>query len=345
MTLLPKDGGGRDGAAEGSARDHPRGPTVLLRNPASSAHDPGKEHSETQARVEALLEALRADEVLGSVVRVEEGGLATEEDLLRVHTQEHLSRVKEAADEAGRTNELVWLDDDTAVSKGSFEAARAAAGLAIAGAKAVLAEPGARAFALTRPPGHHATASRAMGFCIFNNIAVAIRHVQAHGAAERVLVLDLDAHHGNGTQDLFYDDPSVYVLSIHLGRDYPGTGAKTERGRGRGEGTTLNVPLRRGTAIGEYRRRYLQALDTVLASFEPELVAVSLGLDTLAGDPLGGFRLEPGDLHVITTDLMERLPPASKGRALVLLEGGYGLERIGAGFVNVLRALAGLPPP
>ncbi|HTT70637.1 MAG TPA: histone deacetylase [Anaeromyxobacteraceae bacterium] len=320
-----------------------RGSTLLVTHPASSEHDTGPGHFETERRVEVLLEAVRADAVLLRALRQEEGTPAADEDLLRVHTPEHLARVREAAAEAGRRNELVWLDDDTPVSKGSFEAARAAAGVAITAAEAVLAEPGTTAFALARPPGHHAGAGRAMGFCLFNNLAIAVRSVQARGSAGRVLVVDLDAHHGNGTQDIFYEDPTVYVLSLHLGRDFPGTGTTAEKGKGPGEGTTRNVPLRRGTALPEYRRRYLQALEVALASFEPDLVAVSMGLDTLAGDPQGGFSLEPRDLHVITTDLLERLPSSSKGRVLAVLEGGYGLDRIGAGLVNVLRALARLP--
>lgn len=331
-------------ATSRTVEEERRGPTFLFTHPASSAHDTGGDHAETERRVEVLLEAVHADPELAKVLREMPGVPATEEDLLRVHSREHLSRVRGAAEQATSTQSLVWLDSDTPVSRGSFEAARAAAGLAITAAQAVLDEPGATAFALTRPPGHHASQDRAMGFCLFNNVAVAARSLQARGEAERVLVLDLDAHHGNGTQDIFYEDPTVYLLSLHLGRDWPGTGTAAERGAGRGEGTTRNIPLKRGTPAAEYRRRFLQALDSALASFRPDFVAVSMGFDTLAGDPLGGFLLEPADLHVLISDLLERLVEATKGRALAVLEGGYALHRIGAGLANVLRAFARLPP-
>ena len=237
----------------------------------------------------------------------------------------------------------VWLDEDTAVSGGSWDAALAAAGCATSAADAVIAGQATSAFALARPPGHHASADRAMGFCLFNNVAVAVRRAQALGTAERVLVVDWDAHHGNGTQDVFYDDPSVYVLSLHLGAHYPHSGGAAERGAGRGFGTTRNVPLPPGTSGSEYRARFLEALDDALASFTPDLVCASVGLDALDGDPEGGLRLEPVDLHRLTADLLERLPDRAGRRFVGVLEGGYALDRIGRGLVQVLRALAGLP--
>jgi acetoin utilization deacetylase AcuC-like enzyme len=212
----------------------------------------------------------------------------------------------------------------------------------VCAADAVVDGSAATAFALARPPGHHASSDRTSGFCLLNNVAVAVRHVQARGAAERILVVDWDAHHGNGTQDVFYEDPSVYVLSLHLSPHFPGTGSAAERGGARGHGTTRNVPLPPGTTSSEYRARFLDALDDALGSFHPELVFGSVGLDCLEGDPEGGLRLAPEDLHCLTRDLLDRLPAAGR-RFVGVLEGGYALDRIGAGFVQVLRALAGLP--
>jgi acetoin utilization deacetylase AcuC-like enzyme len=252
--------------------------------------------------------------------------------------------VRAAAAEAARRGAPVWLDEDTAVSGASWDAALAAAGCAVSAAAAVAAGAPA-AFALARPPGHHATADRAMGFCLFNNVAIAARQLQAHGAARRVLIVDWDAHHGNGTQDLFYEDPSVYVLSMHLGAPhFPGTGGADERGSGGGGGTTRNVPLPAGTGAAEYRARFREALDEALASFAPDLVLASVGLDALEGDPEGGLALAPEDLHGLTADVLARLGADGRGRFAGVLEGGYAVGAIGGGLVDVLRALAGLPP-
>jgi acetoin utilization deacetylase AcuC-like enzyme len=256
-----------------------------------------------------------------------------------------VARVRAAVAQAVRSAGPAWLDVDTAVSGGSWDAALAAAGCAVGAATAVATGAARTAFALARPPGHHAAPDRAMGFCLFNNVAIAARHLQAHGAAERVLIVDWDVHHGNGTQDVFYEDPSVYVLSAHLGAPhYPRTGAAHERGAGPGHGTTRNVPLAVGASAEEYRAAFLAALEEALASFVPDLVLASVGLDALEGDPEGGLRLAPADLHRLVGDVRDRLPPAAARRFVGVLEGGYALEGIGAGFVDVLRALAGLPP-
>jgi acetoin utilization deacetylase AcuC-like enzyme len=318
---------------------------ALVSHPSCHAHDPGPGHPESAARLPALVEAIRRDGPLAAVLAPLQGAPAGEPDLLRVHSAGHLQRVRTAVEEARRTGAPAWLDDETAVSAGSWEAALAAAGCVATACEAVRQGRASAAFALSRPPGHHATRDRAMGFCLLNNVAVAIRRLQARGLARRVLVVDWDAHHGNGTQDLFQEDPSVYVLSLHLEGGFPGTGAARETGAGEGTGTTRNVPLPRGTSAAGYRRRYREALGGALAAFTPDLVVVSAGFDCLAGDPEGGLPLEPGDLHAMTRDLLARLPEGGRGRVVGALEGGYAVERIGAGLVAVLRALAGLPMP
>ena len=318
-------------------------PLALVTHPDCARHEPGPAHPERPERLGALLEAIRRDAALGRALDPRTARPATEADLLRAHDPAHVEAVRRAAAEAALGGGLVPLDVDTPASPGSWEAALAAAGCAVTATEAVLGGGCRAAFALARPPGHHATAARAMGFCLFNNVAVAIRRAQALGQAGKVLVVDWDAHHGNGTQDIFYDDPTVYVLSVHLADDYPGTGAARERGAGEGRGTTRNVPLPAGTGPAVYRRRHARALEAALQEFTPDLVLLSVGLDLLTGDPEGGLELEPEDLHALTEDLLSRLPSPARDRVVGVLEGGYAIERIGDGLANVLRALAGLP--
>ena len=180
---------------------------------------------------------------------------------------------------------------------------------------------------------------------MFNHVAVATRYVQAQGLAERVLIVDWDVHHGNGTQDVFYEDGDVFFLSLHQSPLYPGTGSAHETGAGPGVGTTKNVPLPPGTSRAEYRDRFREALEEVLARFEPEFVFISTGFDVLNGDPLGGLELEPEDLHGFTRDLMAVADDTAEGRLVALMEGGYVPDRVGSGTVSVVRALVGLDPP
>ena len=315
----------------------------LFSNPACALHDPGPDHSDQPGRLAALAAAVRADAELWRRIDERLAPPVLEEDLLRVHDAGHVHRVREHVAALHR-GQHAWLDPDTAVAPGSWEAALAAAGCACSAVEAVLDGAATSAFALSRPPGHHATADRAMGFCLFNNVAVAVRRLQAQRRVGRVLVVDWDAHHANGTQALFYGDPDVYVLSLHLHPHYPGTGEADERGEGAGLGATQNVPLAAGTAGEEYRRLFLEALDRARSSFSPELVVVSAGFDCLEGDPEGGLGLRPADLHRLSADLIERVPAAAAGRLVGVLEGGYALERIGAGLANVLRAFARMPP-
>lgn len=222
--------------------------TGFYLHPASPLHDTGWGHPEHQGRLRALASTVGKDLLTlhGRVEQMDAGDAETE-DLLRVHSEAHVARVREVclAAKAGQT--LLSLDEDTKVSPASWEAAVGSAGAAISAASAIVEGRIASAFVAARPPGHHATPDRAMGFCLFNSVAVVARWLQVHGHAERVLIVDWDVHHGNGTQDAFYDDPSVFFLSLHQSPHYPGTGAAEERGAGEGEGYTLNVPLAAGT--------------------------------------------------------------------------------------------------
>jgi acetoin utilization deacetylase AcuC-like enzyme len=182
-----------------------------------------------------------------------------------------------------------------------------------------------------------------MGFCLFNSIAVTAKWLQANGHAERVLIVDWDVHHGNGTQDIFYEDPSVYFLSLHQHPWYPGTGMAAERGAGEGVGSTLNVPLPAGTTRTAFLQRFENALAVATRDFRADFVLVSSGFDSMAGDPLGGLLLEPEDMHRMTRHLVDVCGAGCDGRIVALLEGGYDPVRLGHGAVAVIRALAGLP--
>ncbi|MEZ4422784.1 MAG: histone deacetylase [Gemmatimonadota bacterium] len=323
-----------------------RPPAGFLLHPASSLHDTGWGHPEHQGRLRALASTVGKDMLaLHGHVEQREGASATEEDLLRVHTKVHVERVRAAVERAQREEALVSLDPDTRVSSASWDAAVGSAGSALRAATDVARGALRSAFVAARPPGHHATPERAMGFCLFNSVAVAARGLQAAGLAERVLILDFDVHHGNGTQDIFYEDGSVYFCSLHQYPHWPGTGAADERGRGAGDGTTLNVPLAPGTSAARHREAWERALDTIGSSFVPDFVLVSAGFDCLRGDPLGGLNLEPADLYEMTRALMERARGWCGERVVALLEGGYDPRRTGEGAVHVLRALAGLAIP
>ncbi len=317
--------------------------TGFFLHPASPLHDTGWGHPEHQGRLRSLASTVGKDLLTlhGHVEQMPEGD-ADVDDLLRVHTQEHVDTVRDACLRARAGQTLLSLDEDTKVSSASWEAAVGSAGTAIAAARAIVEGTIANGFVATRPPGHHATPSRAMGFCLFNSIAVVARWLQAHGYAERVLIVDWDVHHGNGTHDAFYQDPTVFFLSLHQSPHYPGTGAEDETGDGEGEGFTLNVPLAAGTPAAEYRIRFEQAVEEATNRLAPDFVLVSAGFDVMAGDPLGGQMLEPEDLHRMTRHLMD-VASVCDGRILHLLEGGYDPKRLGEGTVAVIRALAGLP--
>jgi acetoin utilization deacetylase AcuC-like enzyme len=319
-------------------------PVAIVAHPACALHDTGWNHPEHQGRLPAMVKGLygQTPDLLDRWLQVE-APPAQVPDLLRVHGEEHVARVRRGVDRAREAGHPVDLTADTVVSGASWDAALAAAGAAMEGTRLVLEGAAAGAFALTRPPGHHATPDQAMGFCLFNNIAVAARWARAEAGVERILILDWDVHHGNGTQDVFYEDPSVYFLSLHLSRHYPGTGRAHERGRGEGEGTTQNLPLPHGMERREYLERFDEAVMGAVSAFDPELILVSAGFDCLAGDPLGGLLLEPVDLHHMTRTVIDASPDTA-GRVVVVVEGGYVPRRAADGAVQVVRALAGLPP-
>jgi acetoin utilization deacetylase AcuC-like enzyme len=220
------------------------------------------------------------------------------------------------------------LDPDTVVSPASFRVALAAAGACSSAVDAVVAGPERRALCLVRPPGHHATPTHSMGFCLFNNVALAAHRARAVHGMNRVLIVDWDVHHGNGTQDAFYEDPAVMFFSAHRygGGFYPGTGAADETGSGRGLGATLNVPLRYGTSRPDYRAAFTRALEKAADASKPELVLLSAGFDAHARDPVGSLGLEVEDFVWLTRQVLEVARTHAGGRVVSCLEGGYNLE-------------------
>jgi acetoin utilization deacetylase AcuC-like enzyme len=306
------------------------------------AHDTGWGHPEHQGRLPAILRAIERDTpALLPYVRMTDAAPVTQAALLEVHAAQHVARVRRLVEDAEAHDELVSVDGDTIISAASWHAAVAAAGCAVDAASLVAGGGTSRAFALSRPPGHHATRDRIMGFCLFNNVAIAARAVQKHMGIGRVLIIDWDVHHGNGTQDIFWEDPSVYYLSLHQHPWYPGSGQSHERGEGAGMGATRNVPVAAETPREIMLQSFRDALDATYEEFTPELVLVSAGYDCMAGDPLGRLLLEPEDLHTMTRELLQR----TGGRLVLMLEGGYAPARVGEGVVATLRALCDLPPP
>jgi acetoin utilization deacetylase AcuC-like enzyme len=299
-------------------------PVPVVFHPATRLHNPGPGHPERPERIEAVLAALRAPDLTATVAWVE-GRLATRDELERVHTTGYLDALERLARGGGGA-----LDPDTVVSRDSWDAALAAAGVAIGAVEQGIAR--GTGFGATRPPGHHALAGRAMGFCLINNVVVAARHAQRLGKP-RVLIVDWDVHHGNGTQALVEHDPSIRYVSMHQYPWYPGTGAADERG----VGNVFNVPRPPGLAREVYVRDLLAAADAAVAGWPPDLLLVSAGFDSLAGDPLGGFTLEARDMAQWTSAFRARVAPAP---VVGLLEGGYRLDLLAAGARAHVGALA-----
>jgi acetoin utilization deacetylase AcuC-like enzyme len=229
------------------------------------------------------------------------------------------------------------LDIDTVASEGSWDAATAGAGCALDAVDRVMGQRDVRAFCAVRPPGHHALASRAMGFCIFGNVAIAAHYAPVARGAERVLIVDWDVHHGNGTQALVEGEPAIRFVSMHRWPWYPGTGAADDRGP---HGTITNVPMSPGLPPTRYVDALERAIDSATTGFVPDIILVSAGFDSLAGDPLGGFTLEVEHISILTSSLASRADSWCSGRIVSVLEGGYAPDRLAAGCMAHIAALA-----
>jgi len=310
-------------------------PTAIVHHPVFEKHDTGANHPETAERYRVAIEALRGDHDLWANVVEIEADEARRSDIQACHTPQHFKHVEEAVRE-GRG----YLDADTMISGASFEAAMRGAGAACRAIDAIMEGAANNAFVPVRPPGHHATSDRAMGFCLFNNVGVAARYAQkTFKEIERVAILDWDVHHGNGTQGIFYDDPSVFYFSMHQYPWYPGTGSRAETGQGRGRGYTLNVPLRAMTPTSDQRRAFDSAIEEMASAFTPDLVIISAGFDAHDSDPLGQLLLSDEDFVQMTRVVKDWANQACGGRVVSCMEGGYNLDTLGETIRRHVREL------
>jgi len=309
--------------------------TALIHHPIYQKHDTGIGHPETPKRYEVVMNALRKDaDFFNSLLEIQPEQAA--QGLIQAaHTKEHFKRVEGAFE-----NGLEMLDADTVVSMKSFDAALYATGGVCRAVDAVMKAEAKNAFVAVRPPGHHATAESAMGFCLFNNVAVAARYAQnKYKEIERVAIIDWDVHHGNGTQGIFYDDPSVFFFSMHQYPWYPGTGSRGETGFGRGKNYTLNIPVKAQTKASEQLRMFEAAIGDINRNFKPDIIFISAGFDGHLTDPLGQLRLEDKDYVSMTKVIKNWADEVCGGRVVSALEGGYNLDTLGKTVKNHVAEL------
>ncbi|WP_336489513.1 histone deacetylase family protein [Methylobacterium nigriterrae] len=306
--------------------------TILFHHPAALEHRTPKGHPERPERMRAVEAALSGEAFAGLDRRAPEpAAVAT---VALAHPEDWVRAILKAAPEDG----LVSIDSDTVLSPGTIDCVLRGVGAAVQGVDAVMTGAAANAFSAMRPPGHHAERTRAMGFCIFNNAAVAARHARTVHGAERVAIVDWDVHHGNGSQDIFWDDPSVLFCSTHQMPLYPGSGAVSEAGE---HGTIVNAPLRPGDGGEAFREAFESRVLPRLDAFRPDLVILSAGFDAHWRDPLANLMLEAEDFAWATRQVMERADRHCGGRVVSLLEGGYDLTGLGESVAAHVAVLMG----
>jgi len=307
--------------------------TVLYQSQTFLLHDTGA-HPENPARLKKVMDRV-STEGISNLFILENLKKGTNEELLRVHTPEYLQELKRFCDAGGGR-----IEADTVVSLQSYEVASSAAGCAVEAVNQVIEGQPQRAFCAIRPPGHHALADRAMGFCLLNNVAIAARHAIVQHQLNRVLIVDWDVHHGNGTQDIFYEDEQVHFYSAHRAPFYPGTGAVEETGSGKGLGTTWNLPLAFGISRAEYFSQFERILIEAARRCRPELILISAGFDAHKDDPIGSLGLESDDFGTLTQMVINVANEYCGGRIVSLLEGGYNPEKLAESVVSHLRILS-----
>lgn len=299
--------------------------TAIVHHPIYEKHDTGPGHPEMPSRYRVVIDALQNDDNLwGSLTEITPEK-ASQGLIQAAHTKEHFKRV-----EGAFANGLDRLDADTVISMKSYDAALFAAGGAITAVDAVMSGEAKNAFVAVRPPGHHATAEHAMGFCLFNNVAVAAKYAQnKYKEIENVAIVDWDVHHGNGTQGIFYSDPSVFFFSMHQYPWYPGTGSNGETGQGKGLGSTMNLPMRAFTKAEDQHAAFEAAITEIGSRIKPDIIFISAGFDAHLTDPLGQLQLEDPDYVRMTRTMMEWADEICGGRIVSCMEGGYNLQTLG----------------
>jgi acetoin utilization deacetylase AcuC-like enzyme len=290
--------------------------TLFYYDPIFLEHDTGN-HPEHAGRLRTVIQHLDEQGMLDRLTRPEWQS-ASESQLLQVHSQEMLDFIRRWVDQGGGR-----IEQDTVVSAGSWQAATRAAGAACDAVRRVIQGEQRHAFCLLRPPGHHALHSQPMGFCLLNNVAIAARAAIEQWELERVMIIDWDVHHGNGTQATFWDDPNVAFLSMHRFPFYPGTGAADETGEGPGKGLTVNLPIEFGTSRRRQLDQFRQATESLADKFRPQLILVSAGFDSHKDDPVGSLQLESEDFTSLTDIVTDLASTHANGRLVSLLEGGY----------------------
>ena len=303
-------------------------------DPVYLRHDTGQ-HPENASRLEAIISHLEQTQLIRQLTLVEPRAASIEE-LSLVHSERHIACIQEVAKDGGG-----WLDPDTVMSTDSYEAALYAAGGLIRATEAVMQGEVDSAFALVRPPGHHATTTQAMGFCLFNNIAIAARYALAKYSLKRIAIIDFDVHHGNGTQESFYDDPQVLYISTHESPFYPGTGYIEETGRGEAEGTTVNIPLPAGCGDAEYLLAFEQIIIPVVRRFNPQFILVSAGYDTHWADGLAMMKVSVTGFAQMVRSIKGLADELCSGRLVLTLEGGYNLTALAASVKATFGVLLG----
>ena len=308
--------------------------TALFSHPDFLLHDNGAHHPERAARLDAIESRLKVESLWDGLLHPDFAP-AREAQLEYSHTPALVNQIKDLARNGGGQ-----IDADTRVNDVSFDVAKLAVGASIGAVAGVLRMDFDNAFVASRPPGHHAESARAMGFCLFNSIAIAARYAQKEHGLERVAIVDFDVHHGNGTQEIFYSDGSVFFASVHQSPLYPGTGRSSERGAGDGEGVTLNIPLEAGHGDAEYSQVW-DEVGREVKKFAPELILVSAGFDAHARDPLGGMNLSAQGYANMMRSTLAWANEVCDGRVVCVLEGGYDLKGLSESVEMVIRVLSG----
>ncbi len=308
--------------------------TLVLKDERCLNHITRSGHPESPKRLEAIYEKLKDDDIRGKFSEIKPR-VATKEEISLNHSMEYIEKIENTAGK-----HFINLDPDTNTSEGSWQASILAAGAVMTGIDKILDKSANNGFAIIRPPGHHAEMSRAMGFCLFNNIAIGARYLIENHGLKRILIVDWDIHHGNGTQNSFYNSPEVLYFSTHQFPYFPGTGRFEETGEKDGKGYTVNVPLSGGQGDGDFLRILREILQPVAEEYNPQFILVSAGYDTYQHDPLGTMNVTPEGFFLMTKFLKHLAEKQCDGRLLLSLEGGYHVEGIAESVKCTLRGLS-----